>query len=83
MVYQSKTDYSVDNETLTNEQWDSVNTISAVAVAIDDEWATSRGLIRAQRFPWDKTRGLYHMQRSLRCALLGMSDTRFPSASSR
>ncbi len=62
VVYQSKTDYSGDNETLADELWDSINSTSAGAVALDDEWATSRGLIRAHRFPWDKTKGLYYIQ---------------------
>lgn len=60
--YQYKTDYSGENETLANELWEAINSTSAGAVALDHHWAASKGLIRAQNFPWDTEKGIYYVQ---------------------
>ena len=60
--YQYKTEYSGDNETLANELWEAINSTSAGAIALDHEWAASKGLIRAQNFPWDTGKGIYYVQ---------------------
>ena len=60
--YQYKTEYSGENEGLATELWEAINSTSAGAVALDHRWAASKGLIRAQDFPWDTDKGLYYIQ---------------------
>ena len=60
--YQSKTEYSGEDEGLATELWEAINTTSAGAVALDHHWAASKGLIRAQDFPWDTDKGIYYIQ---------------------
>ena len=60
--YQYKTEYSGENETLATELWEAINSTSAGAIALDHDWAKSKGLIRAQNFPWDTEKGIYYVQ---------------------
>ena len=60
--YQYETEYSGDNETLANELWEAINSTSAGAIALNHEWAALKGLIRAQSFPGDTGKGIYHVQ---------------------
>ena len=60
--YQSKTEYSGENEALATDLWEAINSTSAGAVALDHHWAASKGLIRAQEFPWDSDKGIYYIQ---------------------
>ena len=62
VLYESTTDYSGENETLADELWESINTTSAGAVVLNHGWAASKGLIRAQDFPWDDEMGIYYIQ---------------------
>ena len=47
---------------LATELWEAINSTSAGAVALDHHWAASKGLIRAQDFPWDTEKGIYYIQ---------------------
>ena len=60
--YQAKTEYSGEDEGLATELWEAINSTSAGAVALDHDWAASKGLIRAQDFPWDTNKGIYYIQ---------------------
>ena len=60
--YQAKTEYSGEDEGLATELWEAINSTSAGAVALDHHWAASKGLIRAQEFPWDTDKGIYYIQ---------------------
>lgn len=62
------TEYRLENTTLTGELWYNINGNSAVA-ALLDKWARERYLRTAQRFPWDKSKGVYilHEYHSLHC----------------
>ena len=52
--------YDSKNRSIADEAWDSPLLIPETGlVAMSDDWVTSKGLPRAQRFPWDKSKGLY------------------------
>ena len=54
-----KTPYNdADHESLADELWGSIN-IDAGIVALSDDYAKEKNLPIAQRFPWDKTKGIY------------------------
>ena len=77
--------YSSDNETLTNEAWDAINYDSG-SVALSDHYAIEMKLPKAQRFPWDDTKGLYfmngqHQLHCLVCAPLSLNAVSLESAS--
>lgn len=66
--YVKKTLYTSDNETLQAEMWHNIN-IDAGMVALSDDWVSAHDLRRAQRFPWDHTKGVYllHGFHNLHC----------------
>jgi len=47
-----------ENEESANEHWESIDFNTGI-VALSDEYAESKGLPLAQRFPWDQTKGIY------------------------
>ena len=49
---------SGDNDTEQNELWEKTN-YDAGNIALDDDYARGMGLPRAQRFPWDYSKGIY------------------------
>ncbi|GAW17258.1 hypothetical protein ANO14919_067130 [Xylariales sp. No.14919] len=74
------TPYSSDNETLQDELWYNINVDSAV-VALSDDWAAEHGLRKAQRFPWDQSKGIYilhgyHNLHCLKIIYISMSESR-------
>lgn len=52
--------YNSKNDTLTNEAWDAIN-IDPGSIALSDDYVARTGLPRAQRFPWDSSKGLYYL----------------------
>ena len=61
-----------DNRTIDDEMWDSPEFDTFVGmVALSDEFAEEKGLLRAQRFPWDSSKGIYvfHAYHSLHCVV--------------
>lgn len=50
--------FTSKNRTIANAAWESVKIDNGV-VALSDEYTESRGLKRAQRYPWDETKGIY------------------------
>jgi hypothetical protein len=48
------------NLTLTEESWENLS-YDLGSIAISDDEAASFGLPKAQRFPWDGTKGLYFL----------------------
>jgi hypothetical protein len=60
-VYRIHTDYSSDNATLADTLWDQIDT-SPIVVAFTDDYARVHGLDESVRFPWDNTKGLYHIK---------------------
>ncbi|KAI1283463.1 hypothetical protein F5Y07DRAFT_394371 [Xylaria sp. FL0933] len=65
------TPYSSENETLQDQLWYNINVDSAV-VALSDDWVAKHDLRRAQRFPWDQSKGIYilHGFHNLHCLKL-------------
>lgn len=48
------------NRTVADNAWRSPDLIPETGlVAMPDDWVFSKGLPEAQRFPWDKSKGLY------------------------
>ncbi|KAI0907488.1 hypothetical protein F4823DRAFT_602887 [Ustulina deusta] len=62
------TPYSSENETLQDQLWYNINVNSAV-VALSDDWVAQHDLRKAQRFPWDQSKGIYilHGFHNLHC----------------
>lgn len=62
------TDYTSENSTLQDELWYGINVDKAV-VALSDQWVWEHGLRKAQRFPWDESKGVYilHGFHNLHC----------------
>ncbi|KAI1327327.1 hypothetical protein F5Y16DRAFT_198762 [Xylariaceae sp. FL0255] len=82
-----KTKYDSENETLQDQLWHDISVDSAY-VALDDEWATQRGLPIAQRFPWDHSKGLYllhgfHNLHCLKTIYLSLAEYRRGDAQTR
>ncbi|GAP83925.1 putative protein of unknown function DUF3328 [Rosellinia necatrix] len=74
------TPYSTDNDTLQDELWYNINVDSAV-VALSDDWVDQHDLRRAQRFPWDQSKGIYilhgfHNLHCLKIVYISMSEYR-------
>ena len=64
-----ETPYSHDNnDSLTASLWHDIDIDSGV-IALSDEYVASVGLLPAQRFPWDTTKGVYivHGYHNLHC----------------
>ncbi|KAI9666258.1 MAG: hypothetical protein M1821_004193 [Bathelium mastoideum] len=47
-----------ENETRNSEAWDNID-LGPGTVALSDDYVAQMGLPKAQRFPWDKTKGIY------------------------
>ncbi|KAI0376694.1 hypothetical protein F5Y04DRAFT_285637 [Hypomontagnella monticulosa] len=78
--YVLMTPYSSDNETLQDELWYNIN-VDAAVVALPDDWASQHGLRKAQRFPWDQSKGIYilhgfHNLHCLKLVCISMSEYR-------
>lgn len=58
IAFEEHTQYTDHNETLAKELWDQIN-IDAGMVALPDEFVATNGLPVAQRFPWDRSKGIY------------------------
>ncbi|KAI1748256.1 hypothetical protein F4782DRAFT_517897 [Xylaria castorea] len=60
--------FTSDNQTLQEKLWHDINVDSGY-VALSDNWAARHGLRKAQRFPWDQSKGLYllHGYHNLHC----------------
>lgn len=52
--------YDNKDPKVTEESWDKLN-YDLGSIALSDEYADSVGLPRAQRFPWDQSKGLYFL----------------------
>jgi hypothetical protein len=50
-----------ENKTQVDEFWESLDS-SPVIVALDHEYSDSHGLARSVPFPWDETKGVYHIK---------------------
>ncbi|KAI4187233.1 MAG: hypothetical protein L6R41_002951 [Letrouitia leprolyta] len=64
------TEYNGENQTLADELWDALGTqIDTGFIAVPDEWSAEKGLLEAQRFPWDTSKGIYLVngQHNLHC----------------
>lgn len=70
VVYQSLTEWwGGANQTREDELWNGMDN-SPLAVALTDDWATTRGFPTAKlRFPWDDEKGIYYLKafHSLHC----------------
>ncbi|KAK5627125.1 hypothetical protein RRF57_002840 [Xylaria bambusicola] len=78
--YVITTPYSSDNETLQNELWYNIN-VDAAVVALSDDWVARHELRRAQRFPWDQSKGIYilhgfHNLHCLKIVYISLSEYR-------
>jgi hypothetical protein len=60
-TYEVFTDWWGPNERLSNALWEGIDT-SPICVALTDDWALSRGLPIAGRFPWDDSKGVYFLK---------------------
>ncbi|KAI1826340.1 hypothetical protein F4861DRAFT_102869 [Xylaria intraflava] len=60
--------YASENQTLQEQLWHDINVDNGY-VALSDDWAVRNGLRKAQRFPWDQSKGLYilHGYHNLHC----------------
>ncbi|KAL9600907.1 MAG: hypothetical protein Q9219_002842 [cf. Caloplaca sp. 3 TL-2023] len=58
IAWEMSTPYSSDNLTYAHEQWSQLDEDSGV-VALPDAYTQQKNLPKAQRFPWDKSKGLY------------------------
>lgn len=56
--FAKSTPYTNPNETLANKLWDDIN-IDVGMVALPEEFVAAHGLPIAQRFPWDRSKGIY------------------------
>ena len=69
--YSIKTVWGDVNETISDQAWDTVDS-SPIVVALSDEYASQHGLEKSTRFPWDDTKGIYHVKafHHLHCLVL-------------
>ena len=58
ITYHARTDYWGSNETLADERWHAID-IGQATIAIEDSWASEKGLPESNRFPWDHSKGLF------------------------
>ena len=60
MPFTIDTAYTSHNRTVADEAWRSPHLITYTGlVALSDDWVRRKNLPDAQRFPWDKSKGLY------------------------
>ena len=67
--FYTRTSYSDNfNESLTTDLWHDINIDNGV-IALSDDYVASKKLLKAQRFPWDRTKGIYivHGYHNLHC----------------
>ena len=66
--YVKITKYATANDTYMPQIWNDIDVDNGV-VALSDEWAAKHGLRTAQRFPWDRSKGVYvlHGYHNLHC----------------
>lgn len=70
MPFEWHTAYNGEDQVRANELWDALGAeIDAGFIAVPDEWSTANGLLEAQRFPWDTSKGVYLVngQHNLHC----------------
>ena len=60
MIWNSETPYEGIDE-VADKLWEDINIDSGI-IALSDEYARSKGLPKARRFPWDQSKGLYILQ---------------------
>ena len=60
-VYRTPSEYWGNNETLSDELWEALDT-SPIAVALDDGWVEKHNLPKGTRFPWDHSKGMYFIK---------------------
>ena len=54
------TDYNSPNRTIENAAWDNPDLLPEHGfIALDDSWAASKSLPTGQRWPWNKSKGVY------------------------
>lgn len=87
LVRNISTPFSIDtlytnaNRTISDAAWSSPDLDSEVGlVALTDEYAKSKGLLPAQRWPWDHSKGIYILNgfHNLHC-LVGIASIQMPS----
>lgn len=59
--YHIHTEYTSSNTTLADSLWEALDS-SPIIVALTDSYAQSQGLDLSVRFPWDDTKGIYHIK---------------------
>ena len=52
------TEYSSEDDNVSYPLWHDIN-IDAGVVALPDDFVKAKGLVPAQRFPWDESKGIY------------------------
>ncbi|MCJ1245558.1 hypothetical protein MMC30_002762 [Trapelia coarctata] len=58
--FTADTVYSSSNRTIADAAWNSADLDTDTGlIALEYAWASSRGLPKSQRFPWDESKGLY------------------------
>ena len=60
-IYRAETDWWGENETLSNELWENLDT-SPMGIALTDDYAKRHGIPIASRFPWDDAKGTYFVK---------------------
>lgn len=75
--YQSHSDYSSNNSTISEEHWEAIDT-SPIVVALSDDYAREHSLQISVRFPWDDNKGIYHVKafHHLHCLVSSNSQPR-------
>ena len=58
MEFMDDSPYASDNETLADELWDALN-IDHGVIALPDSYVENVNLPQSQRFPWDRSQGIY------------------------
>ncbi|KAL9599549.1 MAG: hypothetical protein Q9219_003793 [cf. Caloplaca sp. 3 TL-2023] len=69
-TFEWHTEFNGKNQTLADELWENLGAeIDTGFIAVPDEWSTAKGLLEAQRFPWDTSKGVYLVngQHNLHC----------------
>ncbi|KAH8725903.1 hypothetical protein GQ44DRAFT_615038 [Phaeosphaeriaceae sp. PMI808] len=59
--YQVYTDYMHENRNISDALWDKLDS-SPIVVALDQKYTESHGLKPSIPFPWDQSKGLYHVK---------------------
>ena len=60
LAYHNDESFTSKNRTIANAAWNSLE-LGTGMVALPDEYADSQGLLNAQRFPWDNSKGVYFL----------------------